>query len=73
VFLWDTDHPGQLEDRTRDVRLRFTPLDSVVTVEAVETSTFNLDNNDEPRVEIQEGLRMNIDVSVSRRVFWGGQ
>jgi hypothetical protein len=51
VFFWDTD--SDLAELERDVRVRFTPIDPVVAGATKETSSFRVDNNAAPIVQLQ--------------------
>ncbi len=53
-FFWDTD--TDLFGRERDVRMRFTAADDVAEGTSLVSTTFRIDNNEEPIVLVEEGI-----------------
>lgn len=54
IFFWDTT--VDLPELERDVRLRFTPADSIVEGDPTVSETFRVDNNAAPIVFLDNGL-----------------
>ncbi len=56
TFFWETDADTDLKDLERDVQVRFTATDGVATGFPFPSSTFRVDNNEEPIVQLFNDL-----------------